>query len=1117
MKQLSATRHLLLILGGYFGLAFGMQAFAQQCDIIYVTPNGATTGAPGTVGTQANPANINYAITLMTPQIRHIYLAVGVYDSLNAAFPLVNGATFEGGFDPAQNWAKTNNGTTLIIRRANNPILNPSRLVGILADNVDNVRIQDISLTVEDGTVLGAGTSIYGVYLSNSENYIINRCNIKAGNAANGNVGENGVSGQNGGDGAIGQKGDEDGGCCRAGGAGGNAWSGGIAKGGKGGDGGERGTCPTVFPPQSGQAFNGYKGQDGASPGGIGGTGGLPGLGNATLISLGCDNTGENQMDGYDGQDGIKGEGRAESPLLYDGLDGVATHANGWFQPGDGQNGKDGQHGGGGGGGGGGGSQGNVVCIPSNSNGSGAGGGGGGEGGQGGAGGKGGGGGGGSFGVYIHAGGPNGVIKDTKIECGAFGYGAVGGYGGIGGLGGKAGFGGARGMEGQPTACDIGRGGNGGRGGHGGVGGNGGKGVQGFAVPLYVSPDTPEENLDSLSFRNPSEQKIKVLFNGCSNTRVTFITEASGSIVWFFGAGSNPVSATGDSVTVQYTTLGRKTISVLVNGESSTFSDYLDIRADGTGTQPTIILPQTIVCAGVPVTMSSSITALNYFWDFGGGATAVSGPNAQQPNNVIFEEPGTYTITLQTYSACCGFSEKVQQTITIIPNPPPVLSIDTQDGNNTLCLNDSKTFVANSANVGIQPVYKWYINGQLVANAQNSPIFTTNSLSNGDTVQCVITAFSDCLNGALIYSNKIGVIVRPLPQISVSGGNCVLDISSNNNLFAPNYPINFSSSSPNNDVTFYWEYGNGTAGTGATTSTIYQDAGTYIVSVYVQDVFGCKSLPCRDTVKINYYVNAQFTSDVISGCAPLRVKFNNLSKNAASYLWKFGYGADQSVAKDPIYTFNRPGNYTVTLYAFGGFNNDTAIVQSAVIVKPSPVADFVGRPIYVINNTDSVKFISAAVGATQWYWDFGDPSAGEQNTSTLPDPAHLYKLDGEYTVRLIVENQAGCRDTVEKRNYIAKKNIVSRSNFVDNQQIQVYPNPFSKRIYINLASTNPNKLFAEMFDMNGKSLQIWQNLGTNLGEPISLEMPEGLPSGLYLLRIHSDKQTFHIKLNHIEE
>ena len=46
-------------------------------------------------------------------------------------------------------------------------------------------------------------------------------------------------------------------------------------------------------------------------------------------------------------------------------------------------------------------------------------------------------------------------------------------------------------------------------------------------------------------------------------------------------------------------------------------------------------------------------------------------------------------------------------------------------------------------------------------------------------------------------------------------------------------------------------------------------------------------------------------------------------------------------------------------------------------------------------------------GANAWSWDFGEPSSGSANTSTLRNPSHLYSTDGPHTVTLVASNVNG--------------------------------------------------------------------------------------------------------------
>ncbi len=68
----------------------------------------------------------------------------------------------------------------------------------------------------------------------------------------------------------------------------------------------------------------------------------------------------------------------------------------------------------------------------------------------------------------------------------------------------------------------------------------------------------------------------------------------------------------------------------------------------------------------------------------------------------------------------------------------------------------------------------------------------------------------------------------------------------------------------------------------------------------------------------------------------------------------------------------------------------------------------------------SVKFQDASVnGPTSWFWDFGDPASGANNTSTLQNPVHVYPAGtaANYTVTQIVCKSGQC-DTLTKPNLI---------------------------------------------------------------------------------------------------
>ena len=71
----------------------------------------------------------------------------------------------------------------------------------------------------------------------------------------------------------------------------------------------------------------------------------------------------------------------------------------------------------------------------------------------------------------------------------------------------------------------------------------------------------------------------------------------------------------------------------------------------------------------------------------------------------------------------------------------------------------------------------------------------------------------------------------------------------------------------------------------------------------------------------------------------------------------------------------------------------------APVEEPEVIADFSFSP----NSCQapcSISFTDLSQNATQWKWNFGDPSSGSDNESNEKNPSHTYAVAGEYTVTL---------------------------------------------------------------------------------------------------------------------
>jgi hypothetical protein len=175
---------------------------------------------------------------------------------------------------------------------------------------------------------------------------------------------------------------------------------------------------------------------------------------------------------------------------------------------------------------------------------------------------------------------------------------------------------------------------------------------------------------------------------------------------------------------------------------------------------------------------------------------------------------------------------------------------------------------------------------------------------------------------------------------------------------------------------------------------------------WYMNVNGCITY---DDVSIEYRVvpDADFVVDTAQGCYPLTIQFTNYSIGGSIYDWDFGDG-NTSAERNPVHTFEQPGDYVVTLTAPGpdgikGQSHDT------ITVYDHPVSDFSYGPDVAYIPDDKVRFYSLSVDADKYLWNFGDGS-----TSADVNPLHEYKEEGVFDISLIVHNQFNCTDTIVK-------------------------------------------------------------------------------------------------------
>lgn len=192
----------------------------------------------------------------------------------------------------------------------------------------------------------------------------------------------------------------------------------------------------------------------------------------------------------------------------------------------------------------------------------------------------------------------------------------------------------------------------------------------------------------------------------------------------------------------------------------------------------------------------------------------------------------------------------------------------------------------------------------------------------------------------------------------------------------------------------------------------YSSPGNYTIELNAQSK-KCNASATKEIKILAGEPEAIFTPDTI-GCSPLRVQFQNQSKNANHYLWNFGDG-ETSQEKEPVHTFIAEGTYTVLLSSKNELGS-THQTTKQIVVLPVPKADF-----SLPSHNDQflgkqINFSNYSINNDKNYWDFGDGTQSE-----MTDPFKQYYKQGTFDVKLNIETIEGCKDSITKKEAVIIK------------------------------------------------------------------------------------------------
>lgn len=290
--------------------------------------------------------------------------------------------------------------------------------------------------------------------------------------------------------------------------------------------------------------------------------------------------------------------------------------------------------------------------------------------------------------------------------------------------------------------------------------------------------------------------------------------------------------------------------------------------------------------------------------------------------------------------------------------------------------------------------------------------FYTVSITNGSVIgpnQIYTVSVMNCNNQMLTQqvSNQQGTVDFVTVNFQICGwqGGCEAFFTSSTNPNQPNTFVFDASSSVGNDLTYTWDFGDGTTATGQNIQHVFTTAGDYYVCLNVNNAAGnCTNTYC-DTITVGQFDGCQafFVYDQLNGTPTLVLNANQSFGNISSYQWQVD---GLTVASTPVLTlpFNNYGTYTIclTVNSIGGCSDTYCQTITLINNNSNCNLSFMWQPSFVTPGT-TVEFINQSTGYNNFQWSVNNANVSSQNNLV-----HTFTQPGIYQICLSAISNNQC-------------------------------------------------------------------------------------------------------------
>ena len=462
-------------------------------------------------------------------------------------------------------------------------------------------------------------------------------------------------------------------------------------------------------------------------------------------------------------------------------------------------------------------------------------------------------------------------------------------------------------------------------------------------------------------------------------------TNTAAHHVWNFGDGSSTYGTTTTMHVYAQAGTYRVCLYVYIPGSPCTDSlcQYITVGSVSNCGTLTAYWNSTTSHDTVSFYAYDTTSSAHHYWNFGDGTSStVNSTTATH----IYANPGTYHVCFYDYIPGTTCSDSMCRDITITS----VTSCGTAGFQYYVYGDTSIHAYSNSSGVNSSTIYVWQVtnlaNGMVVfhQSGQNNYMYT-NNLPNGTYVVCLFLynsnqQFCDSICHDVTISNCHNITAY---WTSVTSGDTV----------------SFVAIDTNTSAHHYWNFGDGSSGSGTTETHVYAAPGTYHVCLYVYiPGSSCTDSLCQN-ITIAPTVNCgTLTANWTYTTSQNTVNFVAADTNTtAHHIWNFGDGNSAYGTTTTSHVYPNYGVYHVCLYVYiPGTNCIDSLCQNITIGTSNNCGNITSAFTYTLSN-NTVSFVTQDTSSISYHvWTFGDGSYVYGTTSTT----HTYNAGGTYTACL---------------------------------------------------------------------------------------------------------------------